>query len=203
MKLYVTDTSPYARIVRIVVLEKGLAGRIELITAQTRTPASPFYKINPSGKVPYLVREDGIGFEDSSLICSYLDQSYGDSMFDIGSGEEAWELRRLKASAASLLEGIAVWARELRRRSDERSPTIIAHELDRSERMIELWERQIDHPLMQGDLNMAQIILITTLQLDVMIPEFKWRLGHPRLAAWADRVGARPSVAATMPQLQG
>jgi len=30
MKLYVTYTSPYARLARIVVVEKGLEGRVEI-----------------------------------------------------------------------------------------------------------------------------------------------------------------------------
>ncbi len=34
MKLYITPTSPFARIVRIVILEKDLESRIEIIQAQ-------------------------------------------------------------------------------------------------------------------------------------------------------------------------
>lgn len=70
MKLYITTTSPYVRIVRIVVLEKGLESRVEIIVAQTRTADSPYYRINPSGRVPYLVRDDGVGLEESALVCS-------------------------------------------------------------------------------------------------------------------------------------
>ncbi len=39
MKLYVTYTSPYARLARIVVLEKALEDRIEIVEAKTRTDA--------------------------------------------------------------------------------------------------------------------------------------------------------------------
>jgi hypothetical protein len=35
MKLYVTYTSPYARLARILVLEKALEDRVEVIAAQT------------------------------------------------------------------------------------------------------------------------------------------------------------------------
>ena len=49
MKLYITPGSPYARMARIVVLEKGLENRVEIITAQTRVADSPYYLINPSG----------------------------------------------------------------------------------------------------------------------------------------------------------
>ncbi len=38
MKLYVTPTSPFARMVRIVIMEKSLDRRVEIIRAQTRTP---------------------------------------------------------------------------------------------------------------------------------------------------------------------
>ena len=199
MKLYMTDTSPYARIVRMVVLEKGLEKKIEMVLAQTRMVGSPYYEINPSGRVPYLVRDDGVGFEDSAVICSYLDQFRDPQLFDLQQGEEAWETRRLGALAGTLLEGVSVWIREMRRPVDERSPTILAHELSRSERLIDLWEDQIDHPLMNGKLTMAQIVLITGLQMELQLPGFDWRPGHPKLSEWVDRMAERPSVAATVP----
>ena len=202
MKLYMTDTSPYARIVRMVVLEKGLEKQVEMIPAQTRRAGSPYYEINPSGRVPYLVRDDGVGFEDSAVICSYLDQFSDPQLFDLPQGEAAWETRRLGALAGTLLEGVSVWVREIRRPVDERSPTILAHELSRSERLIELWEDQIDHPLMNGKLTMAQIVLIAGLQMELQLPGFDWRPGHPKLSEWADRIAQRPSVAATMPSTQ-
>ena len=199
MKLYITDTSPYARIVRIVVLEKGLEGQIEMIPAQTRMPGSPYYKINPSGRVPYLVRDDGVAMEDSAVICRYLDHLTGPRLFDLPSGEEEWEALRLQALAGSLLEGVSVWVRELKRPADEQSLTILAHESSRSERMIDLWEDQIVHPQMHGQLTMAQIALITALQLELQIADFNWRPGHPKLSDWADWIGERSSIIATLP----
>jgi glutathione S-transferase len=73
MKLYVTYTSPYARLAHILVIEKALEDRVEIIEAKTRTTDSPCYQINPSGRVPYLVDDAGVGMEDSQLICAYLD----------------------------------------------------------------------------------------------------------------------------------
>ena len=77
MKLYITPTSPYGRLVRIVVIEKGLTDKVEIIAAQTREVGSPYYAINPSGRVPYLVRDDGVGMEDSQLIAMVLDNLDG------------------------------------------------------------------------------------------------------------------------------
>jgi len=142
MKLYITPNSPFARMVRIVILEKGLESRIEIIRAQTRTTDSPYYSINASGRVPYLIRDDGIAMEESQLICAYLDHLDGSPVFDHPSGAKGWESRRLEALARSLMDGLCVWVRELNRPEDERSPTIIEHERQRSRRMATLWERE-------------------------------------------------------------
>jgi glutathione S-transferase len=196
MKLYITPNSPYARMARIVVLEKGLQGRVETIAAKTRTTDSPYYKINPSGRVPYLVCDDGVGLEESALICAYLDRLDDRPAFDVA---DSWPARRLEALARSMVDGLSVWNREMARPENERSPGVIRHEKDRAARMTQLWEREIDHPVMQGPLNMVQLTLACTLGLEARNPEFRWRPGHPKLGAWFDRIAARPSFAATAP----
>ena len=199
MKLYVTFTSPYARMVRIVILEKGLQSKIEIIEAQTRKTDSPYYAINASGRVPYLICDDGVAMEDSRLICAYLDHLDGSPLFEHPSGNLGWESQRLEALARSLMDGLSVWGRELYRPEDERSPTIIEHEQQRSRRMTDLWESKIDHPVMYGQLNMAQIILICALQLERRNPGIKWRLGHPSLSEWTERISERASITETLP----
>jgi glutathione S-transferase len=200
MKLYITPLSPYARFARIVVLEKGLEDRVEIIPAETRVSNSPYYGINPSGRVPYLVRDDGVGMEESALICAYLDHLEGAPAFALPVGDQAWEIERLEALARSMLDGLTVWGRELRHRpEEERSPTIIEHERQRSRRMAELWEKEIENPLMHGQLNMAQITMTCALQYGSHVLGLEWRRGRPKLASWLDVASERPSVAATSP----
>ncbi|HSC94519.1 MAG TPA: glutathione S-transferase N-terminal domain-containing protein [Burkholderiales bacterium] len=199
MKLYITPGSPYARMARIVVLEKGLESRVETILARTRVADSPYYGINPSGRVPYLIREDGVGLEESALICAYLDRLDGRPVFDLPGDGQSWEARRLEALARSLLDGLAVWSREILRPENERSPGVIQHETDRARRMVDVWEHEISHPLLRGAPNMIQLTLACALGLEARIPGFLWRSGHPELAAWFDRIAARPSFAATAP----
>ena len=200
MKLYITPLSPYARFVRIVVLEKALANQVDIIPAQTRISNSPYYAINPSGRVPYLVRDDGVEMEESALICAYLDHLEGAPAFALPAGDQAWDVWRLEALARSMLDGLTVWGRELRHRPEqERSPTIIEHERQRSRRMTDLWEREIENPLMHGRLNMAQITMTCALQYGSHVLGLRWREGHPLLASWLDVLAERPSVAATAP----
>ena len=195
MKLYVTPGSPYARMARIVVIEKGLASRVEILTAKTRTTGSPYYGINPSGRVPYLVRDDGVGMEESALVCEYLDRLDGKPAFQL----DGWEARRLEGLARSYLDGLSVWLRELDRPPNERSPTVIRHETDRAARLADLWEREIASPLLEGPLNMVQLTLACALGTELRMPDLDWRTGHPRLVAWYAPIAARPSFKATEP----
>jgi glutathione S-transferase len=197
MTLYITPGSPYARIVRMMILEKGVESRVEIIPAQTRLADSPYYSINPSGRVPYLLRDDGVGLEESTVICGYLDHLDGNPKFSLPNGNPGWEARRLGALARSMLDGLAVWLREVARPPNERSPTVIALEASRSKRMADIWEGEIAHPWMCGALNLEQITLACALGLEARIPDLQWRAGHPSLCGWFERIAARPSYAAT------
>ncbi len=199
MKLYITPGSPYARIARVVVIEKGLESRVEIIAAQTRLAGSPYYSINPSGRVPYLIRDDGVGLEESAVICAYLDHLEGNPIFTLPNGDQAWESLRLGALASSMLDGLAVWGREIVRPQDERSPTVLQHEASRGGRMADLWETEINHPLMRGVLNLTQITLACALGLEIRNPHLHWRPGRPKLSDWFGRIAARRSLAATVP----
>ncbi len=200
MKLYVTLTSPYARLARSVVIEKGLADRVEIVEAKTRTPGSPYYAINPSGRVPYLVTDDGIGIEDSQVICAYLDSLDGKPRLHPSSNGN-WTHRRLEASGRSMLDGIAVWAREKSRPEGERSPTTFAHEAARTQRMADAFEAQMGEPILRGPLNMAQLVLAVALDTARLRGMGDLTQGRPGLAAWSARLLLQlPSLKATAPR---
>ena len=208
MKLYVTLTSPYSRFVRAVIIEKKLQDRVAVTPIQTRTPDSPLYAINPSGRVPTLVTDDGVIFEDSSLICTYLDQLDGAPIFDIPYDENRWPTLRLEAKVRSMLDGISVWGRELYRPVDERSPTIIDHETARAHRMADSLDKDVADGLFDGPLSIAQLLLACALppywhaKLDVRedrLPQFQWRSARSNLSIWVDRCSERPSIQDTSP----
>lgn len=199
MKLYITPTSPYARIARIVVIEKDLSDRVAIVEARTRTEASPYYDINPSGRVPYLVRDDGVGMEDSQLVAAWLDELDGNPTLTRPIVADRWHYGCLEARARSFTDGLSVWVREMRRPENERSPAIIAHEKARAERLADWWEREIADPIMQGSPNLAQLYLLAGLDQAA-----HWGLGNyadtrPSLARWLDRLHQRPSIRATAP----
>src|SRR5262245_17226066 len=195
MQLYVTLTSPYARLARILVLEKSLSDGVDIIEAKTRTVGSPYYAINPSGRVPYLI-DNGLRLEDSQLICAYLDQLDGAPKFHLPADSSNWAYRRLEATARSLCDGIAVWVREMHRRQNERSPGVLAHEVERSRRLADLFEREVSDGL-GGAPKMAHLILAVALDTARKRGPGDLTEGRPRLARWLADISELPSLRAT------
>ena len=199
MKLYVTYTSPYARLARIVIIEKALEDRIEIIEAKTRAPGSPYYQISPSGRVPYLIDDAGVGMEDSQLICAYLDSLDGKPRFHKPTLNPDWAYLRLEFSARSMCDGISVWTREMARPAGERSPTVLAHEVARSQRMADVFEGYMPAPLMQGALSMAHFILAVALERARYCGLEGLTSGRPRLAKWMRSMSDLRSMQRTAP----
>jgi len=199
MKLYVTYTSPYARLARIVVIEKALEDRVEIIEAKTRTLDSPYYHINPSGRVPYLIDDAGVGMEDSQLICAYLDSLDGKPRFHKPTLNPDWPYLRLEFMARSMCDGISVWTREMARPANERSPTVLAHEVARSQRMADVFESQLADPSMQGASRMAPFILAVALERGRYCGLNDLTSGRPQLAKWMRSMSDIPSMRRTAP----
>jgi glutathione S-transferase len=197
MQLYVTYGSPYARLARIVVVEKGLEDRVEIIEAKTRMKDSPYYQINPSGRVPYLVDDTGVGMEDSQLICAYLDSLDGKPRLHDPLLENDWTYRRFETSARSMCEGICVWVRQMHLPECERSPTVLAHEVARSQRMASFFEERVPDPPMQGVPRMAHLILAVSVELARKRGFGDLTAGRPQLATWVSRISDLPGMRAT------
>jgi glutathione S-transferase len=80
MKLYDREGTPNAARIRIVLAQKMLEDRVEfatvdLIAAEQKHPA--FLAMNPIGKTPLLVLDDGFVLSESTAITEYLDNLDG------------------------------------------------------------------------------------------------------------------------------
>jgi glutathione S-transferase len=199
MKLYVTYGSPYARLARIIVIEKALEDRVEIIETKTRAPGSPYYQINPSGRVPYLVDDSGVGMEDSQLICAYLDSLGGKTRFHDPARQTDWAYQRLEFTARNMCEGVCVWVREMSRPERERSPTVLAHEVARAQRVADVFEQRVADPLMQSAPSMAHLILAVALDVAAKRGFGDLTTSRPQLAAWMRSISELPSMRRTVP----
>jgi len=107
MKLYYSQTSPYARKVRLAAEHLGLTPRIELVAASTTPIAedAALAAAAPLGKIPALVTDEGAVLFDSRVIVEYLDHLAGGGGLIPAAGDPArWRTLRLQATADGLLD---------------------------------------------------------------------------------------------------
>ena len=74
MKLYYSHTSPYSRKVRLVIRENGLSEQVTEVLCNAFEDSAILSKMNPLGKIPTLVLNNGETLFDSPVICQYLDR---------------------------------------------------------------------------------------------------------------------------------
>ena len=202
MKLCSTATSPYGRLAKMVRILKGLEERVLFEVVQTRGADNPFYDVNPSGRVPCLILDDGTILEDSTLVCWFLDNVDGMPTLHAPEGMAGLEQRRLESMARSLFDGTSLWAREyLYREREQRSDVIINHERDRALRMADAFEKEVQGEVMTGPINMAQLTLVCVLhgRPNGSPIGFTWQDNRPNLCSWIDRIGQVPAIADTLP----
>ena len=173
--------------------------RVEIIAAKTRATDSPYYQINPSGRVPYLIDDSGVGMEDSQLICSYLDSLDGKPRFHDPRRQTDWAYQRLEFAARNMCEGICVWVREMARPAGQRSPATLAHEVARAERMADVFEGRMADQLMQRAPNMARLILAVALDVAHRRGFGDLTTGRPQLATWMRSMSELSSMQRTAP----
>ena len=199
MKLLTSPSSPFARKVRVVLLETGQADQVDEIAAATDPLGDPVDVIhaNPLGKIPALVREDGPALYDSRVITRYLDARAGSRLYP---ESRIWEVLTLEATADGIMDAALAMVLETRLRAEaERSEKWVEGQWRKVERGLDAIEaRWISH--LEGQLDMGQIATACALgYLDLRHAARDWRRDRPRLAAWAERFAARDSMVATAP----
>ncbi len=99
MKLYWSNASPYSRKVRMVIAEKALGALVEEVSVNACNDPPELIAVNPLGKIPALVTDDGSSPFDSPVICAFLDaepRGQGPRLAP-QSGPERWMVLRAEA----------------------------------------------------------------------------------------------------------
>ena len=201
MQLYHSPTTPFGRKVMVLVLELGLADRVEVIDVMGTplTPGSLPVDHNPLGKIPALVCDDGRVLYDSRVICRYLNDLAGGALYP--PAPKLWETLTLEATADGMLDaGILVLYEGRLRPADKQFPDWIEAQWLKIARGLDVIESDWTVHL-NGPLDMAQIAVGCLLGwLDFRLEARNWRAGHPKLAAWQAEFAKRPVMLATIPR---
>ncbi|WP_428028950.1 glutathione S-transferase N-terminal domain-containing protein [Ancylobacter sp.] len=204
MKLLHAPTSPFVRKVMVVALETGLTERIEIVF----NAASPLQRdpaltaLNPLGKIPALVLDDGTALYDSAVICEYLANLAGDTTLFPAPGPARWQALTLQALGDGLLDA-AVGNRyeSVMRPAELRWPDWSQAQMAKIAGGLDAIEQAAHTGVIGPTLHHIGLITLGCAlgYLDFRYAEMGWREGRPATAEWFAAFEERPAMAATRP----
>lgn len=198
MKLYGSLTSPYARKVRMFLIEKGID--YEFIAEGPSDAAGNVARLNPLGKVPVLVRDDGEVLFDSPMIVEYLDSLRGAPLIP-PPGEARWQAQRWHALGQGIADAVVTRLMESRRSPERQEPTVIQKQEGKIAAALSFAEAQVKGGgfLTGIQLTVADIAMGVALGYMDLRYAHDWRSRHPGLAQWFAVFSRRPSFIETAP----
>ena len=201
MKLTYSPTSPFVRKTTASLIELGLAERVERVVTDVRagTGGDP-RAINPLGKIPALVLEDGTALFDSPVICAYLQSlASADKQGVLLPSEppRAQQAQLWQAAADGILDACVLRFLETLRAEGERSPAWITKQEGNVQAACAWFERQ---PFEEHGFSLGTLTLAVALDyIPLRYPEYDWREHHPKLTAWQKVFSQRPCLQETLP----
>jgi glutathione S-transferase len=197
MKLYGNAASPFARKALIIAHELGL--KLEVIKT---IPAGneEYRKVNPLGKIPALVLDDGSVLIDSPVICEYLNNFGGGKFFpgmSVWRAESGrWKALGLQALADGIMEASVARVQESRLPPEKQNEAAMAKNLKSVNAGLDALERAhfLEVPTI-GEISAACALGY----IDFRLPQLEWRATRPRLSAWFAKFSDYESMKATMP----
>lgn len=202
MKLY-TSIGPNPRVVKMFMAEKGLdMERVDVDLRGGENRQEAYLKINPGGQTPALMLDDGSVVAEITVICEYLEEHQPNPPLIGTTAQERAEtrmwMRRVDlrvcepmANGFRFAEGLPMFQSRMRC-VPEAAPGLKAIAQDG----LKWLDGQMTGPWIAGDrFTLADILLFGFVEFGAMVGQ-PIDPANAKIAAWFDRVKARPSAAA-------
>ncbi len=198
MHLYINATSPFVRVVRLAIAEKGLSDRVRTEIVDPWADPAAFLDANPAGRVPVLTTDEGAVFAEAHLILRYLDQVAEPSIYPADGLAETLAIAAPAFGAMEAATAIII---------GRKSSAAFDADMVGTKRY-----RSIANGLARLNANpprdfadrpdIANIAAVTALDyVTFRFTDRDWLAELPALAAWRERQRGRASVEATMPYI--
>jgi len=201
MKLIGSIASPFVRKVRIFAAEKRID--YELESDSVWSPDSKVPPLNPLGKIPTLVLDDGSTLFDSRVIVEFLDTVSPIGKLIPADSRDRIDVKRWEAIADGVLDAAVLARLENARKAGEKSQAWIDRQFDKAARGLDAMELQLgDKPWCSGSaFSLADVAVGACLGwLEFRYPSPGLRDKHPNLARHLAKLNERPSFADTAPR---
>ena len=198
MQLYISPTSPYARKAWMVVLEKGLKDKVEIVPVNPWGSPPELTSKNPLSQVPVLFIGPEQAFYDSRVICAYLDGVKDEPALVPQAGMERMAVLRMEALADGMSDVAVATFFARKDNGDNPDTPEIERQLGKIAAALKVMEGEVSN--FEGKLNLGTIAYSASLAyLDLRYSELQWRQQVPRLAAWFETIAERPAMLTTAP----
>jgi len=198
MKIVGSVTSPYARKVRIVAIEKKL--ECEFVKEDVWSPDTRIAEQNPLGKIPALVLDDGVVF-DSRVIVEYLDARAPTIRLIPQGNRERTAVRTLESLADGLCDAAISMLLERKFHSAEAvSQDWLTRQAAKVDGALATMSQTLGRSPWMNDkaFSLADIACGVALgYLELRFPENTWRQAYPNLLDFYNRMMERPSFQST------
>ncbi|MGX9221577.1 glutathione S-transferase C-terminal domain-containing protein [Massilia sp. UBA6681] len=201
MKLIGSFTSPYVRKVRVVMADKKLD--VSFVQENVWVPETTIQQVNPLGKIPCLVMEDGSTLYDSRVIAEYLDTISPVCKLLPPNGRERTEVKVWEALADGVLDAAILVFLERRERPPEQQS---AKWIERQMGKVHAGLREMSTRLGESSYCMGIHYTLADVAVGCALgwlafrfPDIDWRGDYPNLARLADKLAERPSFRDTVP----
>jgi glutathione S-transferase len=200
MKLLGSNTSPYVRKVRLVLLEKNIPHTY--VVDPPREPGSQVARVNPLGRIPALILDDETCVFDSPVIAEYVD-TLNDAPVLIPHNDALarMHVKRWEALADGIMDSAVAVRTERMRPDDKQDANNIAVHYGAVTRALAFASEQLgENEWCEGSsITLADLALVSALiYLDLRQAERNWRELHPNLGKWFSRISGRLSVRTTL-----
>ena len=203
MKLIIATPSPFARKVRVVLHEKGM--NFEEQVDLPWNPGAIVSDINPLGKVPVLIPDDGNAIYDSSVIVEYLETLSNEPKLIPTEPLRRVRVRQIEALAGGVADAAVLIVLEKHRAKMVQSIDWVARQQTKIDAGIAALADHLGEALLFDDdkLSVADIATACTLgYLDLRLPDYEWRDNATNLAILSASMEKRMSFKATKPEIQ-
>ena len=201
MLLYQFRMGTNPRRVIVYLAEKGIeVPRYELDYANGEHRSAPYLRINPSGRAPTLVTDEGLAITDSAAIVEYLEERHPERpMIGVDPGSRA-QVRAIERLGSDLVGRFQPW---LWNATDKFPAKESAPSQETATRINAYVQEILDvldacigsHAFLAGDSpTIADCTVFPVFQTARERFNLSFGNEHPRLDAWYARFRARPSA---------
>lgn len=197
MKLFLSPTSPFARKVKVALIEKNLYPEVEEIRVDPWSSPAELSRVNPLCQVPTLVTSEGLALANSDSILAWLEHHCPrPALLPAGDPERGRSLA-IAAQAQGLIQYTVDIVLERRRPTSQRSVTFVDRRMAAILRVVTALGGEW-MPLPGFGIDGIGVACALGY-LDLRLPEYPWREASPTLAHWFTAVASRPSLKASAP----